>query len=201
MNKNPLVNFHCHSIYSDGVLTPESLVENLAATGVRFASLTDHDTIEGLPRFQKALGKRGITFLPGVEITAQYSGREIHLLAYGFDTENAELRATLLSLRQARGSELHSIADSLRKAGNNHQNTSGSNQAISATIQGSLDVEDAITLIHRAGGRVFWAHPLKTESNLDMLEILLRTFKSMGLDGLEAVYASFSSSEQIVCEN
>ena len=54
-----LVNFHCHSIFSDGEQTPEALAANLAAAGVRYAALTDHDSLEGLPRFQEALKKRG----------------------------------------------------------------------------------------------------------------------------------------------
>ena len=54
-----LVNFHCHSIFSDGEQTPEVLAGNLAAAGVRYAALTDHDTLEGLPRFLRASWKRG----------------------------------------------------------------------------------------------------------------------------------------------
>ena len=63
MSETILVNFHCHTIFSDGELMPESLAANLAATGVRYASLTDHDSIEGWPRFQEALKKRGIAFI------------------------------------------------------------------------------------------------------------------------------------------
>ncbi len=62
MNNSILVNFHCHTIFSDGEQTPEVLAGNLAIAGVRYASLTDHDSIEGLPRFQDALNKRGIAF-------------------------------------------------------------------------------------------------------------------------------------------
>jgi predicted metal-dependent phosphoesterase TrpH len=110
MNETILVNFHCHSIFSDGEQTPEVLAGNLASAGVRYAALTDHDTLEGLPRFQEALKKRGITFLQAIELTTQFNGRELHLLGYGFDPNHSELAATLLSLRQVRGLEVHSIA-------------------------------------------------------------------------------------------
>ena len=53
MNETILVNFHCHSIFSDGEQTPEALAANLAAAGVRYAALTDHDSLEGLPVFKK----------------------------------------------------------------------------------------------------------------------------------------------------
>ena len=54
------VNLHTHTVFSDGEQTPEALAGALDAAGVRYAALTDHDTVEGLPRFQEALRKRGI---------------------------------------------------------------------------------------------------------------------------------------------
>jgi PAS domain S-box-containing protein len=193
MNDSVLVNFHSHSLFSDGELTPEALAATLAAAGVRYAALTDHDTIEGLPRFQDALKKRGIAFVTGVEMTTQFDGREAHLLAYGFDPDHAALAATLLSLRQARGVEVHSIADSLRKAGTNTAPATG---AISVAPNGLLEASEAIGLVHRAGGRVFWAHPLHYESDPAKLDHLIGQLKALGLDGLEAIYAPFSEAEQ-----
>jgi PAS domain S-box-containing protein len=194
MNDSVLVNFHCHSLFSDGELTPEALAATLAAAGARYAALTDHDTLEGLPRFQDALKKRGVAFLTGVELTTQFEGREAHLLAYGFDPDHAELAATLLSLRQARGVEVHSIADSLRKAGTN--TAPATSAAISAAPHGILEASEAIGLVHRAGGRAFWAHPLHYESDPDKLDHLIGRLKALGLDGLEAIYAPFTEAEQ-----
>jgi 3',5'-nucleoside bisphosphate phosphatase len=57
MPKAILVNFHCHTIFSDGEQTPEVLASNLANAGVRYAALTDHDTVDGMPRFHEALKK------------------------------------------------------------------------------------------------------------------------------------------------
>lgn len=190
MNDSCLVNFHCHSLFSDGELTPEALAATLAASGVRYAALTDHDTLEGLPRFQDALKKRGIAYITGVELTTQFDGREAHLLAYGFDPDHAELAATLLSLRQARSVEVHSVADSLRKAGTNMP------PANSAAPHGILETSEAIGLVHRAGGRVFWAHPLHYESDLQQLDKLIGKLEVLGLDGLEAIYAPFSAEQQ-----
>jgi predicted metal-dependent phosphoesterase TrpH len=101
---NLLVNFHTHSNFSDGDQTPEAIATGLAAAGVRYAALTDHDTVESWPRFQEALKKRGLACLPGVELTTylDLDGRELHLLGYGFDPLHPDLLATLLSLRQAR---------------------------------------------------------------------------------------------------
>lgn len=195
MDDTVLVNFHCHTIFSDGEQTPEVLAVNLAAAGVRYAALTDHDTLEGLPRFQDALKKRGIAFLTGVELTTQFKGRELHLLGYGFDPEHAELVSTLQSLRQVRSVEVHSIADSLRKAGTNRANGNDT-AASSAAPGGRLEVGQAIALIHRAGGCAFLAHPLMFEQNIQKLDPIVQELKSLGLDGLEAFYAVFSEADQ-----
>ncbi|KAF0111958.1 MAG: cyclic nucleotide-regulated nucleotidyltransferase [Chloroflexi bacterium] len=197
MDTTILVNFHCHTIFSDGEQTPEALAGNLASEGVRYAALTDHDTIEGLPRFQDALKKRGIAFLPGVELTTRFNGREAHLLGYGIDPEYPELTNTLLSLRQVRSLEVHSIAGSLRKVGSSGSNNTSTSQAVSAAPKGELEIGEAIALIHRAGGRAFWAHPFVFESNLEQLDVMIGELGSKGLDGIEAIYASFSETEQL----
>lgn len=196
MNETSLVNFHTHSIFSDGELPPEVLAANLALAGVRYAALTDHDTIEGLPRFEEALKKRGIAFLSGVELTTQFNGREAHLLGLGFDPENPALIATLLSLRQVRNLEVHSIAGSLRRVGSNRTNGTETSPAVSAAPNGRLDIAAAIELIHQAGGRAFWAHPLTYEADENELDALLVDLKSWGLDGIEAIYAPYSAAEQ-----
>lgn len=195
MNKTVLVNLHCHSNFSDGELTPEVLAANLAASGVRYAALTDHDTIDGYPRFREAIRKRGVTCFPGLELTALYNQREIHLLCYGFDPIIPDLNATLISMRQARGLEVVSIAGSIRKMGSNSNGdneSSGNNSA----PNGALEVADAISLIHRAGGKVFLAHPLIYETEMEKLDTLVSDLKSKGLDGLEAIYAPFPEKKR-----
>ncbi len=189
-----VVNFHCHSNFSDGEQTPEALAANLAAAGVRYAALTDHDTLEGLPRFQEAVKKRGLACVPGVELTTYLEGRELHLLGYGFDPQHPDLLATLLSIRQARDLEVHSIAGSLRKRGANLPNEDAA--AISAAPGGRLETAGAIDLLHRAGGKVFWAHPLASEPDLQAMENLTVQLKAAGLDGLEALYTAFSASQR-----
>jgi signal-transduction protein with cAMP-binding, CBS, and nucleotidyltransferase domain/predicted metal-dependent phosphoesterase TrpH len=190
------VNFHCHSLYSsDGELTPEALADNLAAAGVRFAALTDHDSVEGLPRFQEALKRRGMGYVPGVELTAQCDGLEMHVLGFGFDVNHPELKATLFSLRQAHESGVLSIADSLRKAGTRHPDRAADQLTPNAAPNGLLEIGAAIALIHRAGGRAFLAHPHVYDMDAAALEALLIRLKALALDGLEAIYES-SRAEQ-----
>ncbi len=190
-----LVNFHTHSNFSDGDQTPEAIAAGLAAAGVRYAALTDHDTVESWPRFQEAMNKRGLACLPGVELTTYLDGRELHLLGYGFDPQHPDLLATLLSMRQAREVEVQSIAGSLRRRGANLPNGQDA-PAVSAAPDGRLETVAAIDLVHQAGGKVFWAHPLASVPDLRMMKNIAVKLKDAGLDGLEALYTSFSESQR-----
>lgn len=196
MSETTRVNFHCHSLFSDGDLTPEALADNLAASGVRYAALTDHDTVDGLPRFQEALRRRGIGYLSGIELTTQFHGRDAHLLAYGFDPTEPELAVTLMSLRQARSNDVHSIADSLRKTGTRYSEPEDIHAHHNAAPNGQLETGAAISLIHRAGGRAFLAHPLYVESDMTALDALMGELKMLGLDGVETLYEPFNPQQR-----
>jgi len=201
MSSSVLVNFHCHSIFSDGDQTPEALAANFARQGVRFAALTDHDTLEGLPRFREAAEKNGVICLPGLELTSWYKGIELHILAYGFDPENKELLAVLQSLRQAHYLEVQSIAGSIRKKGTNASNHSEDSRRVLDRASDRLDPAEAIGLIHRSGGKAFLAHPLNTIPEAEKLEEIVRELKLHGLDGLEAIYDPFSEEQRTqLCE-
>jgi PAS domain S-box-containing protein len=183
MDASRRVNLHCHSVFSDGELTPEALAEKLAAAGVVYASLTDHDTIDGATRFHRALKRYNIGFVSGVEITAQYRGREMHVLAYGFDLHHKELKATLPLLRYDR---LSRIQGPLRRMPSQFQVPEPSGEpAPGVAATGKIDIKEAIALVHRAGGRAFLAHPLNYETAPEPLAALVTELRSMGLDGLE----------------
>jgi predicted metal-dependent phosphoesterase TrpH len=77
--------FHLHTHHSDGVLSPEELVERAHVFGVRELAVTDHNAIAGVEAGERAARERGVFFLSGVELSALYRGREIHILGYGFD--------------------------------------------------------------------------------------------------------------------
>ena len=100
MGQSIRVNFHSHSTCSDGSMTPQRVAEAMADAGVQAAALTDHNTTEGLAPFAEALGRRGVAFITGAEITACDEPVLLHLLAYGFDPENPELQDLLRERRR-----------------------------------------------------------------------------------------------------
>ncbi|XP_060216265.1 uncharacterized protein LOC132643748 isoform X2 [Lycium barbarum] len=80
---------HSHSLHSDGFLSPSKLVERAHQNGVKVLSLTDHDTMSGIPEALEAASRFGIKIIPGVEISTMFSqGRDsasdepVHILAY-----------------------------------------------------------------------------------------------------------------------
>ena len=197
MGDTTYVNLHTHTAFSDGAPTPETLADRLAGAGVRYAALTDHDTVEGQARFRAAMEAKGIPTLSGLELTTELDGRLAHLVAYGFEPSHQELVATLARMRHGRDVDFHSIASSLRAAGRGREaGPTDGTPAVAGVQNGHPATADAIALIHRAGGRAFLAHPLVLEPDLVALETLLPRLKALGMDGIEATYAEFSTAQQ-----
>lgn len=108
---------HCHSAYSDGVLTPTALVERAAARGVDVLALTDHDELGGLPEAAAAARDYGITLLAGVEISVSWAGQTLHVVGLDVDTRAAALVGGLNEIRSGRDARAQRIADELAAAG------------------------------------------------------------------------------------
>jgi CBS domain-containing protein len=167
------VDLHCHSTFSDGTMSPEAVAANLKLFDVKYAALTDHDTIAGLESFKEELTKHGIGFISGAEITAIHKDYLVHVLAYGFDIENPELQTLMLSKRPAPG------------------------DSSSITSRQFHSFSEVIRIIHLSGGIAVLAHPFQTQPDLDKLFVLIEELKALGLDGIEAFYAQNTSQIQL----
>ena len=86
-----MIDLHLHTTASDGRSTPAELVATVAAAGVRVMAVTDHDTVAAVTEVAELAGARGMTTLTGIEITAVEEGRDVHVLAYGFRTDEPHL--------------------------------------------------------------------------------------------------------------
>src|SRR5919204_1659059 len=73
---------HIHTTYSDGLYTPAQVVDLARRSGLAAIAVTDHDTLRGVPAARAAASGSGLEVVPGVEISAAYRGRELHLLGY-----------------------------------------------------------------------------------------------------------------------
>ncbi|MCY3846202.1 MAG: PHP domain-containing protein [Acidobacteria bacterium] len=97
-----MIDLHMHTTASDGTLAPAALVDRAHAIGIRTMSVTDHDTMAGVPEAAAAAAGRGIELLPGIEITAVADGRDVHMLAYFLDPAPARLDRFLADQREDR---------------------------------------------------------------------------------------------------
>lgn len=111
------VDLHCHSLVSDGVLTPAEVVHRAAANGVTLLSLTDHDETAGCASAEAEARVWGISFVPGVEISVSFADETIHVVGLGVDPDDAALREGLQRVRSGRDARARRIAEELERHG------------------------------------------------------------------------------------
>lgn len=108
---------HCHSVVSDGTLTPEALAARAHANGVELWALTDHDEIGGQQRAMTAARALGLPYLTGTEISITFAGQTVHIVGLGFDAEDPRMQAGLRQTRGGRGERAREMAASLAAVG------------------------------------------------------------------------------------
>ncbi len=108
---------HCHSVVSDGTLTPEALAARAKANGVGLWALTDHDEIGGQHRAIAAAHAQGMDYLTGVEISVTFADTTVHIVGLGFDPDDARLAQGLAATRGGRGERAKDMAEQLAQAG------------------------------------------------------------------------------------
>ncbi|MEO7159313.1 MAG: 3',5'-nucleoside bisphosphate phosphatase [Polaromonas sp.] len=108
---------HCHSVISDGTLTPEALAERAKNNGVELWALTDHDEIGGQHRAAAAARAQGMAYLTGTEISVTFAGETVHIVGLGFDPDDAALKLGLYNTRGGREQRALEMSDSLAKVG------------------------------------------------------------------------------------
>lgn len=108
---------HCHSVVSDGTLTPEALAARAAANGVALWALTDHDEIGGQHRARAAAHAQGMRYLTGTEISVTFAGKTVHIVGLGFDPDDAALAAGLAATRGGRTERAKEMSDGLAAVG------------------------------------------------------------------------------------
>ncbi len=108
---------HSHSTRSDGTLEPAALATRAHAAGVELWALTDHDTLAGQAEARSAALDLGLAYLSGVEVSASFAGRSVHVLGLGVDADDPDLGAGLAQIRHGRGERARRIADDLARVG------------------------------------------------------------------------------------
>ena len=116
-----LVDFHMHSIYSDGVKSPEGLLRHAIDCNLSMMALTDHDEIDGIKALRTAQDQldpeKTIKIINGCEFSADYKDKSIHILGYRFDETNKELRDFIEYFKSKREERIDEIIRRCNNAG------------------------------------------------------------------------------------
>lgn len=129
---------HCHSLVSDGTLSPSQVASRAHTNGVQLWSLTDHDEISGQQEAQAASLALGMPYLTGVEISVTFLHQTVHIVGLGFDPDNHVLQQGLAQTRGGRAKRAQAMALDLEKKG------------IQGVYEGALGLAENPDLISRA---------------------------------------------------
>ena len=111
------VDLHIHTTRSDGLLTPTEVVMKAKEKKMAAIGITDHDTISGIPEAIAAGEQNGIEVVPGVELSSQYDGRDIHILGYFFDIDHPRMLEYLQKFRDERSRRAEKMVKNLNDLG------------------------------------------------------------------------------------
>jgi predicted metal-dependent phosphoesterase TrpH len=216
------IDLHVHTTASDGQYTPSEIIHFARKRGLNVIAITDHDTTDGFEPAQQAAQSAGGSpvVIPGIELSAEDSVGDVHMLGYFFDIRNADFQNALDAFRErryhrgkliverlatlgmpvdwARVVEIANggaigrphVARALVEAG--HVESIGQaferyiyNGGPAYVARKRLSPEEAVELIHTAGGVAVMAHPGLVEG-YDAL--IVERLVPAGLDGVEVVH-------------
>jgi predicted metal-dependent phosphoesterase TrpH len=202
---------HVHTTASDGAYTPEQVVDLARRLGLSAVAVTDHDTLAAVPAALRAAGG-AVEVVPGVEITAEHKGREIHLLAYFVRLDHPGLVAALEGATRRRAERFREMVGRLglkEPSIHKHQAAALGRRHVAQMLVDAgrvpsvrdafrhylhdrsdfvapkkrLPAAEALELVRQAGGVAAWAHPPCDGTGKDLAEL-----RQLGLGAVEAEY-------------
>lgn len=140
--QNRPFDLHTHSCLSDGTLTPELIVRLAKEKGIELVALTDHDTVEGVPRAMEEGRRIGIQVLPALEMDTDFTA-VLHILGYGVDLKNDQLNETLNKAQHDRARRNEKIVDVLYRMGMDIRGCLDKPKGVSTRLNIALALKDA----------------------------------------------------------
>ena len=117
MTQSFYIDLHVHSSCSDGTYTPTQLVDYAIKKGLRAIALTDHDTTDGISEAIDAARHTSLTIIPGIELSAAYQGKDIHILGFNIDPDNLHFQERLKTFQKARDQRNRTVIQRMQEQG------------------------------------------------------------------------------------
>jgi len=111
-----MIDLHSHTLHSDGDRSPAELLAQASLAGIEVLSVTDHDTVSGIAECSAEAQARGIRLVPGIELSCELHGREVHVLGHFLDPQSAalgRLASDMLQERRERMEKMVALAQRL----------------------------------------------------------------------------------------
>lgn len=112
-----MVDLHVHSNKSDGTFTPSELVTMAIEKNLTALALTDHDTTDGLEELANAAAGKPLAVVPGIELSTEYEGKDIHIVGLFIDPTQSDFRAHLKAFVESRDDRNRKMCANLQEAG------------------------------------------------------------------------------------
>jgi 3',5'-nucleoside bisphosphate phosphatase len=112
-----MIDLHCHTTASDGLMTPSDIVKHAIRAEIKVLAIADHDTVTGLNEANQAAEEMGICFIPAIELSVEHPTGDFHLLGYGIDYKNQDFFGQLAILRSNREARIPRIIERLNQIG------------------------------------------------------------------------------------
>lgn len=111
------VDLHVHSNKSDGSLSPSDLVLEAKKKGLKAFALTDHDTVDGIDEAMAVSVGAGVTVIPGIELSTEYEGKDIHIVGLLIDKEQPVFKEKIQEFVDSRILRNRKMCQKLTEAG------------------------------------------------------------------------------------
>ncbi|MBS6041630.1 MAG: PHP domain-containing protein [Clostridium baratii] len=108
------VDFHVHTNFSDGLLSPKAVVKRASNNGVSILAITDHDTIDGISEAIEESKLHNIKIIPGIELSTNYNGESIHVLGY-FKDDSYKEKEFVEFLDKIKNRRIHRAKEMIQK--------------------------------------------------------------------------------------
>jgi len=112
------IDLHLHTNKSDGTLSPSEIVELSFSKGLKIIAITDHDTTNGINEAYDVIANYSeMTLIPGIELSVDIPGGEIHLLGYFIDIHDESFQQKIEEFRLSRVNRAKVIVEKLNHLG------------------------------------------------------------------------------------